>query len=109
MRWWLLAGVWGLYASFGLVASCLAPLVVQVEEELGISHAAMGSVLANAFATLQQRTGNAIDIEIRDFLAVHGKPGQPCPRCGSNISQVQRRGIATHFCRTCQPGLMLER
>lgn len=45
MRWWLLAGVWGLYASFGLVASCLAPLVVQVEEELGISHAAMGSVL----------------------------------------------------------------
>lgn len=45
MRWWLLAGVWGLYASFGLVASCLAPLVDQVERELGITHAAMGSVL----------------------------------------------------------------
>jgi len=45
MRWWLLAGVWGLYASFGLVASCLAPLVAQVEQELDITHAAMGSVL----------------------------------------------------------------
>ncbi|MBK7950743.1 MAG: MFS transporter [Deltaproteobacteria bacterium] len=45
MRWWLLAGVWGLYASFGLVASCLSPLVAQVEQELDISHAAMGSVL----------------------------------------------------------------
>ncbi len=45
MRWLLLAGVWGLYASFGLVASCLSPLVSVVERELGISHAAMGSVL----------------------------------------------------------------
>lgn len=45
MRWLLLLGLWGLYASFGLVASCLAPLVPEVERELGISHAAMGSVL----------------------------------------------------------------
>ncbi len=45
MRWLLLAGVWGLYASFGLVASCLSPLVSLVEHELGISHSAMGSVL----------------------------------------------------------------
>lgn len=45
MRWLLLLGLWGLYSSFGLVASCLAPLVPQVEQELGISHAAMGSVL----------------------------------------------------------------
>lgn len=45
MRWLLLVGVWGLYSSFGLVASCLAPLVPLVERELGISHAAMGSVL----------------------------------------------------------------
>jgi len=45
VRWLLLAGVWGLYASFGLVASCLSPLVAEVERELDISHAAMGSVL----------------------------------------------------------------
>lgn len=45
MRWFLLAGVWGLYASFGLVATCLAPLVPLIEAELDISHAAMGSVM----------------------------------------------------------------
>ncbi len=45
MRWLLLAGVWGLYASFGLVATCLAPLVPLIEPELGISHVAMGSVM----------------------------------------------------------------
>ena len=45
MRWLLLAGVWGLYASFGLVATGLAPLVTSIETELDISHAAMGSVM----------------------------------------------------------------
>lgn len=45
MRWLLLGGVFGLYASFGLVATCLAPLVSLVEQELGIGHAAMGSIL----------------------------------------------------------------
>lgn len=45
MRWLVLAGVWGLYSSFGLVSSCLAPLVSQVEAELAISHAAMGGIL----------------------------------------------------------------
>jgi formamidopyrimidine-DNA glycosylase len=44
---------------------------------------------------------------VRDFLAVHGKPGQPCPRCGSPVSEVKRERRATDFCRTCQPGLMV--
>jgi len=44
-RWFLLFGVWLLYASFGLVATSLAPLVPIIEADLGLSHAAMGSVL----------------------------------------------------------------
>jgi formamidopyrimidine-DNA glycosylase len=70
----------------------------------------MGRVLNEAIETLRGRVGEAIDVEVRDFLAVHGKPGQPCPRCGSPISEVKRAGgIATNFCRTCQPGLMIDR
>ena len=45
MRWLVLAGVWGLYTSFGLVATSIAPLVPLIEADLGLSHAAMGSVL----------------------------------------------------------------
>lgn len=70
---------------------------------------AMRAVLAEAIATLRERVGAAIDVEVRDFLAIHGKAGQPCPRCGAPISQVTRQRIATHFCRTCQPGIMVER
>ena len=67
------------------------------------------SVLAEAIETLRGRVGEEIHVEVRDFLAVHGKPSQPCPRCQSAISEVRRARRATHFCRTCQPGLMVSR
>ncbi len=70
---------------------------------------AMRAVLAEAIATLRVRVGEAIDVEIRDFLAVHGRTGQPCPRCGAPISEVTRERRKTNFCRTCQPGLMIDR
>ncbi len=44
-RWWLLAGLWLLYTAFGLTATGIAPLVIPIEKELGISHAAMGSIM----------------------------------------------------------------
>jgi formamidopyrimidine-DNA glycosylase len=79
------------------------------DAELVRLYQAIGATLAEAIATLHLRVGDAIDVEIRDFLAVHGKPGQPCPRCGSAISEVTRERRATHFCRTCQPGLLVRR
>jgi MFS transporter, CP family, cyanate transporter len=44
-RWMLLAGLWFVYASFGLVTASLAPLVGPIEAELGMTHAAMGSLM----------------------------------------------------------------
>jgi formamidopyrimidine-DNA glycosylase len=38
---------------------------------------------------------------------VHGKAGQPCPRCGTFVSEVRQARRATHFCRNCQPGLLV--
>jgi len=79
------------------------------DEEVGRLYTCMREVLAKAIETLRIRVGDAIDVEVRDFLAVHGKAGQSCPRCGSPISEVKRQGRATHFCRACQPGLMVDR
>lgn len=76
-------------------------------EELARLHASMRAVLLEAIQTLRERVGDAIDVEVRDFLAVHGKAGQPCPRCGTTISQVTRNRRDTDFCRQCQPGLMV--
>ncbi len=44
-RWIVLFGVWAAYSAFGLVATSLAPLVSQVEQDLGFSHTAMGSIM----------------------------------------------------------------
>jgi formamidopyrimidine-DNA glycosylase len=79
------------------------------DDEVARLHSALRTVLAEAMETLRARVGDAIDVEVRDFLAVHGKAGQPCPRCGSPISEVKRARRATNFCRTCQPGLMIGR
>ncbi len=77
------------------------------DDEAERLYAAMRGVLAEAIETLRARVGDAIHVELRDFLAVHGKAGQPCPRCGSTISEVRRERRATHFCRSCQPGLLV--
>jgi len=77
------------------------------DEEVTRLYRAMGTVLNEALETLRARVGDAIHVEVRDFLDVHGKPGLPCPRCGSAISEVRRERRATHFCRTCQPGLLI--
>ena len=77
------------------------------EEEVESLYKGMRDVLAEAIETLRARVGQSIEVEVRDFLAVHGKAGQPCPRCGSAISEVKKERRATHFCRACQPGLMV--
>ena len=44
-KWWVLGSLWTLYASFGLVAGSLAPLLSHIRVELNMSHAAMGAAL----------------------------------------------------------------
>ncbi len=77
------------------------------DEEVADLYEAMAATLAAAVETLRERVGVDIDVEVRDFLAVHGKAGQPCPRCGTAISEVTRQRRSTNFCRSCQPGLMV--
>jgi formamidopyrimidine-DNA glycosylase len=67
----------------------------------------MHTVLDGAIRLLRERVGADIQEEIRDFLQVHGRGGQPCPRCGNPISEIRARQRLTNFCRTCQPGTLI--
>ena len=42
------------------------------------------------------------DDHYRDHLRVHRKGGEPCPRCGSRISEITAGQRITNFCRKCQ-------
>lgn len=75
--------------------------------ELSALYSAMRRVLTEAIAVVRVRVGENIQDEVRDFLQVHNKKGQPCPRCGQAISEVKVAQRATDFCRRCQPGTLV--
>ena len=64
---------------------------------------AIGEVLRWASARAAEEMGERIDRKPRDFLRVHRKGGEPCPRCAAPISEVSPNRRITSFCRACQP------
>jgi formamidopyrimidine-DNA glycosylase len=40
----------------------------------------------------------------RPEMAVHGRFGKPCPRCGSAIQRIRYADNETNYCATCQTG-----
>jgi formamidopyrimidine-DNA glycosylase len=99
------AGIGNAYSDEILHAARLNPfrkrssLAAEEVEEL---YRATRRTLADAVEVLRRRVPPAFETEVRDFLAVHRKGGQPCPRCGTRISEVSSRSEATSWCRGCQ-------
>jgi formamidopyrimidine-DNA glycosylase len=40
----------------------------------------------------------------REDMAVHGRYGQPCPRCGEKIQRIRYADKETNYCARCQTG-----
>jgi len=40
----------------------------------------------------------------RPEMAVHGRYGLPCPRCGSKVQRIRYASNETNYCATCQTG-----
>ena len=68
----------------------------------------MRSTLLDATAQVRAEMGENIHTKPRDFLNVHMKAGEPCPRCGAPISLVGANQRITNFCRQCQPGGLIK-
>lgn len=99
------AGIGNAYSDEILHAARLLPFrrrTTLADEEVEALYAATRSVLETAIRILRERVPPTFETQVRDFLAVHGHPGEPCPRCGTRISEVAPGGIATAFCRGCQ-------
>lgn len=63
---------------------------------------AVHSVYRWAMPLAEQAMGETLEVKPRDFLKVHRKGGQPCPRCGSTITEVAPNQRITSYCRSCQ-------
>ena len=40
----------------------------------------------------------------RDGMAVHGRYGKPCPRCGEKVQRIRYASNETNYCARCQTG-----
>jgi formamidopyrimidine-DNA glycosylase len=40
----------------------------------------------------------------RKGMAVHGRYGQPCPRCGEKVQRIRYADNETNYCARCQTG-----
>ena len=99
------AGIGNAYSDEILHAARLLPFRKRsslADEEVDELYRATRETLATAIDVLRKRVPPTFEDQVRDFLAVHLKGGQPCPRCGTRISEVKAGGFVTSYCRGCQ-------
>jgi len=99
------AGIGNAYSDEILHAARLLPFRKRSTlgaDEVDALHAATRETMTHAIEELRARVPPTFEKQARDWLAVHDKGGQPCPRCGTRISEVKPGGFVTSFCRGCQ-------
>ena len=102
-----LAGIGNAYSDEILFAARLHPYrrrTTMDDEDIERLHASISKVFDWAtpiVAGLMQEDLNYK--ERRDFLKIHRKGGEPCPVCGTRITEITAGQRITNFCRNCQP------
>jgi formamidopyrimidine-DNA glycosylase len=99
------AGIGNAYSDEIVHAAGLLPFrkrATLAAEEVDALYSSMRSTLGDAIGILRERVPPTFETQVRDFLAVHNKGGQPCPRCGTRITEVKAGGFITSYCRGCQ-------
>jgi formamidopyrimidine-DNA glycosylase len=105
------AGIGNAYADEILWAARLHPYRKRTQltaEEIDRLYRAMRATLLDAIEKVRAEMGESIHLKPREFMAVHMKAGEPCPRCGAPISLVGANQRITNFCRSCQPGGLIK-
>ena len=78
----------------------LAKLDAQERERL---LEAIRAVLDEALEAERSRTGG-LPTKLGDHFTVHGKYGEPCPRCGEDLRRVSYESHEVTYCPACQTG-----
>ena len=99
----VVAGVGNIYAAEALWRARIDPRAVA--SSLGPARAArlvdaIKAVLRDAL----DAPGRYQDGEALERLAVYGREGEPCARCGAPVRRIVQAGRSTYFCARCQRG-----
>jgi len=108
------AGIGNIYAAEALWRAKLDPRRKAKElsrAEIGRLHKAIVGVLNEAVESLGTTLGASVSDyhptmdesgSFQNHLAVYGREGEPCERCGEEIERVIQAGRSTCFCPACQ-------
>ena len=64
---------------------------------------AVHEVLAAGLEAERRRTGG-LPPKVGDHWIVHGRAGQPCPRCGADLRRISYESHEVTYCPPCQTG-----
>ena len=106
----LFAGIGNAYSDEILHRAKLSPIAMTKslsEAEVERLYAATREVLREWVERLRSQTGAAFPEKVtafREEMAVHGRYGKPCPRCGAPVQRIVYARNEANYCAACQTG-----
>jgi formamidopyrimidine-DNA glycosylase len=106
----ILSGIGNAFSDEILHAAQLSPVALTHKlkpEEWERLHTATLSTLRNWMDKLNEEAKSGFPEKVTAFrkdMAVHGRYGQPCPRCGEPIQRIRYADNETDYCVKCQTG-----
>lgn len=106
----ILSGIGNSYSDEILWEARLSPVTRTgrlVAEEMQRLHQATVHTLTVWTERLREEVGDGWPTRVtafREEMAVHGKYGRPCPRCGHPVQRIVYADNETNYCAVCQTG-----
>jgi len=106
----LFSGIGNAYSDEILFQAQLSPVMLTQRmqaEEIKRLHQAACLSLTEWVEKLRAEAGGKFPEKVtafREGMAVHGRYGEPCPRCGAKIQRIRYAANETNYCARCQTG-----
>jgi formamidopyrimidine-DNA glycosylase len=106
----LVSGIGNAYSDEILHAAQLSPITLTRKlrpDEWQRLFIAARQTLEHWVDRLQAEAGTRFPEKVTAFhegMAVHGRYGQPCPRCGEKVLRIRYADNETNYCARCQTG-----
>jgi formamidopyrimidine-DNA glycosylase len=106
----ILDGIGNAYSDEILHAARLSPMQLTsrlTDEEMARLHESTTATLSIWIERLREEAGDGFPEKVTAFrkeMAVHGRFGKPCPRCGAPVQRISYADRECNYCAECQLG-----
>jgi formamidopyrimidine-DNA glycosylase len=106
----IFSGIGNAYSDEILHRAQLSPIAMSQKltaEEIERLYEATRATLIEWTDRLRAESGDGFPEKVTAFrtgMAVHGRYGKPCPRCGARVQRIRYASNETNYCAQCQTG-----